>query len=523
MYDNPYVVLIRCITALYLINKTPGNWTDIKKTIKETLTYIELPTATIGDGSDGIISINLRSMADWMLSVEEGIDFNKEDILGRIRINLRGETSYLNELELSISIEGDEDRSRKRIRSINSELKFDLNKQRIKKLVARMNHRINFSASGIDTKEAIRELQENLAKYNVDPEGSEKAGFVGRLITTDLEAMEKVFETAKEVNSPEGLLRTGFVGLNRMAGGIGLRRGELINVGALTHNYKTGMLNDLARQVPLYNTPFMFDVKKKPLVLRVSFENKLEQDLPIIYKSLIEQETGEKITLSEIDQVKAAQYIKNRLEVNGYKFGMECYDPNNFDVYDLIDLISKYEADGYELHLLVVDYMELIVNIAKSADRRDEAINDAFQVIRNHCFPKGITVVTAHQLSTEAQQLAREGTANFAEKVSTGGYYRNTKSLHTKLDLEIITHIVKLDGVSYLTVARGKHRGGEDTPEKHRTYFQPFAPVGGLLDDVMLDVPLCMHGPLTSTNVNRDSGESVSSSEDQAEHNDDPW
>lgn len=501
MYDNPYVTLIRCITALYLINKTTGNHNDTKKTVKETLTYLELPTSTLGEGGESIIAMNLRSMVDWMLSATDEVDFGKEDILSRARMNLKSEVMYLKELEMSISNDGDEDRSRKRIRSITSELKFDLNKQRVKKLVERMNYRINFSRDQVDHKEAIRELQENLAKYNTDPEGTEKAGFVGRLMSNDVSAMATVFETAKEVNSAEGVLKTGFVGLNRMCGIGGLRRGELVNFGALTHNYKTGILNDLARQIPLYNKPFMLDPKKKPLVLRVSFENKLEQDLPIIYRSLVEQETGESIQLSEIDHVAAATYVKERLSVNGYSFAMECYDANNFDVYDLIDLLSRYEAEGYEIHLLLVDYLELIVKGAGANEMRGDAVTNAIQTLRNHCYPKGITVVNAHQLSTQAQDEARAGRANLASYLSTGGWYKGTKSLHTKLDLEIIIHIVRVNGVKYLTFARGKHRGGEHTPIKHLVFAQPFRPVGGLHDDINLEVPECIHGNIETDMV----------------------
>jgi hypothetical protein len=473
---------------MYLINKIPGNWDDVRRVVKDTLTFVDIPTAMLGEDNVGVSAANLRSMVEWMVETRGDVEFDKNDILSRVRINVKDETIYTHEVELSLSMEDDEERSRKRIRTIISELKFDLDKQKIKRLIAKTNHRINFSVDVIDHKETIKELQSELEKFSASSCGAEKAGFVGRLNTDEESAMAEVFIKAKETNSTEGVMRTGFVGLNRMLGINGFRRGELVNFGALTHNYKTGILNDLARQIPLYNTPWMWDPKKKPMTLRISFENKLEQDLPIIYRSLVEHETGEKLDVSEIDPVKAAKYIKERLGVNGYVFGMECYDPNNFDVYDLIDLLNKYEADGYEIHLLLVDYLELIAK-QHGGDRKDEAINDAFEILRNHCFPKGITVVTAHQLSSAAIDIQREGGANFAERVSTGGYYRNTKSLNQKLDVEVIIHIERRGDRSFLTFARGKHRGQDSTPMRHRTFAYEFQPVGGLVDDVEADVP----------------------------------
>jgi hypothetical protein len=272
-----------------------------------------------------------------------------------------------------------------------------------------------------------------------------------------------------------------------MTGVGGIRRGELVNIGALTHNYKTGKLNDLLREVPLYNTPFMLDPAKKPMVLKLSFENKLEQDLPLIYRSLFEHETGQTIELSEVDPDKAGIYIKDRLEVNGYTVAMECYDPNAFTVYDLIAVLNYYESLGYEIHMVVIDYLELIVR--GGMERRDEAICDAFQIVRNHCFPRGIAAVTGHQLSSEAQVLAREAPSNFTERVAVGGWYRNSRQLHTKLDLEILQHIVIYNGRKFLMTSRGKHRGGERTPMSYLTFSYEFMPVGGICDDVTADKP----------------------------------
>lgn len=493
MVDSPYVTLIRCITALYLVNRLPNGWDDVKRIVKETLTHIEVPTSTIDDDSYGRSVLSLRSMVEWMLAATGGVDFDKGDILSRVRLNMRDGEAYMQELELALSVELDEERCKKRVRTILSELKFELDKLRIKKLIASANHKINYSIDTVDHKEAIRDLQVKLSTLSGGSEADgEKAGFAGRLNTDDVKAMSDVFAKAKEIHSVDGTLRTGLVGQNRAAGGYGFKRGELVNYGGLTGHYKTGILNDLVRQIPLYNKPWLIDKKKIPGVVRVSFENKLEQDLPSIYRALVEHETGEMIDIAEVDPVKAAMYVQRRLGVNGYKFFMESYDPNNFDVYDLLDLLNKYEADGIEIHFLVVDYLELI---AKSGgDRLDECINEAFQILRNHCFPKGITVVTAHQLSSAAIDIQREGGTNLAERVSEGSYYRNTKSLNQKLDLEMILHIVKAKGRSFLTFARGKHRGGERTPQKHRVFAYEFHAVGGIRDDINDDVPSVIYG-----------------------------
>lgn len=52
--------------------------------------------------------------------------------------------------------------------------------------------------------------------------------------------------------------------------------------------------------------------------------------------------------------------------------------------------------------------------------------------------------------------------------------------------MEILIHIEKVDGESYLTVQRGKHRkAGPITPEKDLYTVLPFFNVGAVRDDIM--------------------------------------
>lgn len=486
MTNSPFLTLLRCITVLYLVNKIKYKRDDLPTIIRDTLKRIDPPKSMMGDASRGEAVENLKDMAAWMLQTLEEEEFDRSDVITRIRLYLQSVPSLIQEVDIMLPMEINEDHVRKRIKTIISELRYDLNSLEIRESIRLANIKIN--SVNEDSDEVLRILTESLEKHkNAISVGVHKS-LVGKLDMSDPTELITVMESAKESVSTEGVMRTGFVGLNRAVGVGGLMRGVLINIGALTHNYKTGMLNDLFRQIPLYNKPWMWDENKKPAIVRISFENKLEQDLPIIYRSLYEQEFNEQIDIRDVDPAKAATYIKERLSVNGYHTFMECYDPNNFNVSDLLDLINGYEAEGYEIHLLVIDYLELIVKL--NGQRGDEVINAAFQTVRNHCFPRGITVVTGHQLSTEAQNILRDGANNFTQRMVGGGYYRNTKSLATKLDLEIICHIVEgPDGAKYLSVSRGKHRGGERTPFKHLHFAYKFQEIGGLVDDVNKEEP----------------------------------
>jgi len=473
---------------MYLASKSKDNWDNARDVIVDVTNNIKLPENALGETNREIAGRNILSMLNWMCRVHGTLEFDKADLMMRVRVDMPDEGALVKELEMALMSDSDDERIAKRIQSTISNLIYQLRKDQARKLISKANRAINYSDELVDYKEVLQDLQEDIIGYTGETEDGEKPGFVGRLSTSDLSSMEITFDRARENNSPEGVLTTGCVGLNRGCGIGGLRRGEMINFGALSHHFKTGMLNFLARTVPLYNKPFMWDKAKKPLILRVSFENKLDQDLPEIYKALVEQETGETVDIKTVDSKKAAEYVTKRLGVNGYTFDMLNYDANQFKVTDLLDIINEYESKGYEIHLLIIDYLELIVkNGAK--DRLDEAINNAFEVVRNHCYPRGITVATAHQLSTQAQDLAREGVTNLPLQVAELGYYRNTKSLQTKLDLEWVMHIHKRDGRSFLVFSRGKHRTGDVTDIKLRTFAYELQKVGGLVDDVEKSAP----------------------------------
>jgi hypothetical protein len=55
----------------------------------------------------------------------------------------------------------------------------------------------------------------------------------------------------------------------------GFRPGETAVIGALQHKYKTGFTLSIFAQIALFNEPKTEDKTKKPLLLRISFEDEL--------------------------------------------------------------------------------------------------------------------------------------------------------------------------------------------------------------------------------------------------------
>lgn len=484
--DSPNLILVKAITAVFVDRALPEQNGKLEQVIDKSLKDLRLPADTLGDGSEGEIARALRNTLDWLRTLPVNTKVGRVDLIERIRVNCSYNSEYVDSLDRLLVLEEDPYANAERVKGIVSELQFALRNASFAKLFMDANKKINFTQEITNIKDFVSGFSDDLRTFE-NAEDGEKPGFHGKLSTEDLGSVVEVMRNTQELRSHEGCLKTGLTGLNKMLGGFGYTRGELFNYGALTHNYKSGILLDHCRWFCTLNEPHLLDKNKKPMILRISFENRLEQDLPIIYKSLWEAEHKKKIDIADIDVEEAAKYVVDRMSRMGYAFEILCYDPNNIDIWDVLDIMNAYEAQGYEIAAVVIDYPEKITKKKKGAgsnQRQDEVIVHTFEVLRNHCHPRGITQITAHQLSTKAQEMAREGTSNFAQKVATGSYYMNCNSLATILDGECVLHIHKIGDEAFLTFARGKHRGGEETYMKHRNFAYKFEEFGGIVDDI---------------------------------------
>ncbi len=485
-YDNPTLLLIHAITGLYLNRKLSAKNAKIIALVKKLIAKLKMPTAIQGEGTAAEISNALKMTLDWLIGMPEGIDIRLVDLKERVRINCSYSDDYLDTLEnLLVGMEdATEEAIRANLESIVDQLQYASRRLSFADSLAQLSRNINYGTGYIDLDEALEKTREFLSE--AESGSTTKLDKSNQLDLDDIEHVVELFQSAVENLSYEGILKTGLKGLNKMWGIGGYVRGLCYLYAALTHNYKTGILMDNSRWICQYNKPHMWDEKKKPLVLRISFENKPEQDIISLFTTMWEREHGKKCDLNEIDIREAAKYVKDKMTANGYHFKMLCFDPNNFDVWKIIDIIAGYEAEGYEIHALITDYLELITKGGNNTMRTDERIMYTYEVLRNHCFGRGITQINAHQLNSEAQGIASEGTANFAKKAAMGGYLQNARLLHTKVDGYCAMHIhTREDGTEkrkFLTFYCGKNRTSKDTPLKHLGFAVEFQHYG-LPDD----------------------------------------
>ena len=497
---DPKLLLVKIVTLLYkesLFKDVPTQSATIAKAVISTIKFPE--TGMDFDTSRDSMH-SLRATALWMCENPPDYQYDRGVLLQRIRVNSGDDEGLYYAFEQGIREEADEVTLKRQCLQARHELRSFLDELVAKDILKKAYYKSQFASPDgrLDIRALVRQVSTDLEQF-LGPRADEQVeGMVEEVDVGDMTAMSNLLERAQAETAAEGIIKTGWQGLNRMTGEHGgFRRGEMIVVGALQHQFKTGFTLSIFKQAALYNTPWMRDPTKKPLLLHISTENDLQINMLWLYSNIKENETGEEVDLNyfkvEDEEEKkrrfseAVRYVHERMSATGYHVRMVRMNPSDTTVHSLFEKILELEAEGYEIHLIVCDYLNMISKKGCTVGGPSgEDIRDLYRRVRNFTSPKGITFITPHQLSSDAKSLVRGGVENFVQEIANKGYYDGCKRVDQEVDMEIYIHIVKVNGASYLTMQRGKHRKVKITPDRHLHCVLPFSPVGAIRDDLLL-------------------------------------
>lgn len=482
--DNK-LILIQAITLLTRESQLEDGGVDSSAIIRPIAESIQLPDISIGlVDSEREILIGLKKICIDMCDAPVKT-FEILDILQKVQYLCRNEESLYKTLHSGISTDLEQNKLKKVCSSIRRSLKKHEDEKKITEILQKAATDVKFNRDKItDIHAFVAEMYTKLDPYRTGKDDNDPA-IVGCVDFSDKESLEKEFELGKELNDDRGILKTGWQGVNRLTQG-GLRRGESIVALGLQHNFKTGFTLSLFKHIALYNKPFMLDEKKKPMLLHISFENSLSLNMPFLYKNIYENKTLQQADIAGKTSEEMAMYVIEELKVNGYEIRFIHVNPSLWTYLDIQNYVISLEAEGYEIHLLMTDYLNMIPKTGcDNTGPQGSNIRDLFRRMRNFCAARKTTFVTPHQLSTEAKMLIRNGLEDtFVKEVANKGYYDSCRTIDQEVDLEIYFHIVKVDGKSYLTVQRGKHRLIHQTKPEYLYCVLPFEDIGDIRDDV---------------------------------------
>lgn len=480
--DNK-TLLVKSITLLYresIVSDHKENSSDLVRTVLEK---IKLPELNLSINKERDILHALKQLALEMCENSITHEYDKIEIMQRLRLCCHDDNmlyeSFIQGIEPDIS----ESSLKRTIVNIRKSIHNHFRDQEVNEILRIASYEFNFKRESIkNVGDFVSNVCAKLDPFRVAAVTKDPA-IISTVNIGDTNSTKEVFEVIKSSSTGDGVLRTGLSDLNDMLQG-GFRRGETWVIGALQHNFKTGFSLTLFKQIALYNVPKMIDPKKKPLLLRISFEDELEKNIQWLSQSLHENETGQKYIAGQDNTDDASNYIKQKLEVNGFSIIMMRVDPTQWTYMNICNKVIELESEGYEIHLLELDYLAMIPTTGCTVGPMGSDVRDLFRRMRNFCAPRKICLITPHQLSTEAKQLIRDGRSDFAKEIANKGYYDKCKTIDQEVDGELYIHIEKLNRKSYLTIQRGKHRIPTLIEDEQKYIVYPFHPVGAIRDDI---------------------------------------
>jgi hypothetical protein len=236
----------------------------------------------------------------------------------------------------------------------------------------------------------------------------------------------------------------------------------------------------------MYNKPVMKDPTKKPLLLRISFEDPGPMNIQFLYQNLYENEHKKPVDITKVPEKEMAKYIMANLQINGYHVQLMHVNPNEWTYKSLINCVLNFEANGYEVHMVQTDYLNKLDKTGCNQGVSGEDVRNLFERTIGFFRSKDILHITPHQISADAKTLLRDGHQDFVTKLPGRGYYDRCKTLDQVVDGELFINIEKVDGSAWLDVQRGKHRINGDVEDSVKRCAIPFAKYGkikGMLYD----------------------------------------
>ena len=383
--DSKYL-LIRGVSLLYVESLLANSLGNSSGLVNDVLAYIEIPEVDLGvpDAERDTLA-GLKGVCMYMCAQPADSKFISGDIIQRVQLFVNNDDFIVNSLKEIVEKEYCEDDIRLLTLTMRRELTEYIRDRKAKAIILDMSKKIKYKPNEITSVQAmVMELRSSLEIYESASKEKDPA-VVASMSLSNLQSVIDIFNQAKELNDEKGIMKTGLQGVNRMLQG-GIRRGYEIVCGALQHNFKTGFSMTIYKQIALYNTPYMVDEKKKPMLLSISFEDHLHQNLSWLYASLWENEYGTKADIKNTPVEDIAAYVKDRMEAKGYTIEMIHVNPSLWSYRDIQDKILFYESLGYEIHFLRLDYLPMIQTTGCNENGPiGSAIRDLYRRIRNFC------------------------------------------------------------------------------------------------------------------------------------------
>ena len=295
----------------------------------------------------------------------------------------------------------------------------------------------------------------------------------------DRESLDSALSTSiTELNKPSNMLRSGIKVLNEMIGG-GFQAARVYLILGETGGWKSGFLLSCVKWCVEHNLNVISnDPTKRPCILYLSQENDMTETTERLY-SMVKGENDVE-DLKAMNAADAFEKFQQAGWVSDDSSKMAVfikYRPSrSIDTSDVDAMIDDLALEGYEVRMLVHDYVKRIKPVEFTGDLRLDFANvvDEFSVIAK---ARQIPVVTAAQLNREAtkqiEAALQANKSNVGQKLglSHGGESKLMLDNADYVFINFIEYQASTD-THYLTSKLVKRRGKQTS--KVTFFAHPF-------------------------------------------------
>lgn len=480
------LLLVKCVTLLYRESLIPGQSENSGSLVRTALEGMQIKDDGLTLSKTNEILISLKATALEMCSNPIDHEYEKSELLQRLQMNCGEDSLMYQSFVQGIEPEMSEASLKRTVINIRKSIQIHFREDKVDEIISAASSEFRFKRDKIkDLGAWVSELRTKLETFEQGVNTKDPA-VVDSVSMEDSEAVQRIFASVKDEDDGTTVLKTGWQGINRALNG-GFRESDTLCLfGALEHNYKTGMSLTIFKQIAIHNTPTVKVPGKKPLLLRITFEDSIKMNFKYLYKNLKENETGKICTTDGVTDVEMAQYVQDQLSKNGWVVHLMEVNPHMWSYKDICNKIISLEAEGYEVKVCMVDYLNKVPTTYCDQGPMGTDIRNQFERVKAFMASRRIIFMTPHQLSVVARQRVRDGVPDFVQTLPGAGLWAGCSQLSQISDAELFFHISKLNRTAYIEYQRGKHRQVGITPDEDLYGAIQFVKNGVVLDDIGL-------------------------------------
>lgn len=310
------------------------------------------------------------------------------------------------------------------------------------------------------------------------------SGKVDEIDTTNKTSIAKALKSYRKKRVKNGY-RLGLQGVSQLFGkALGPVEGEFIAFAALSHHYKSGILMDIARWIPMYNKPINKS-NKPPCIVFISLENEIYENMMMwynsIYFALHHVLPRPDVSDEEIINTVMESFAQHGFVLKVYRMEGEVFGFNEWK--KLHDELSK----RYDICASILDYAGLMKLDSGSKTERGQTetkkLQNLYYKLKTYANRNRVMVLTGIQLDTEAKRLSASGQTNIVARLRDS-HLADCRAAKSELDVLIFMYLERNHlGDLYLTMRIDKHKYVHNTPEEWKQVAYKFTEYG-IPDDI---------------------------------------